>query len=130
MQIIYYYTYRTFPCHDRKLSISPRHTPWSNVGLRALLKAQQLCRSYHGHTKDRTTDLAGPSQVAKKITKTLAPCRYTPIWHNPDFKLHKTPVYFPSWQQRGLTHLHHLFENNEFVSFNALIHPKYRVGRD
>ena len=36
---------------------SRRHAPWSNVGLRA----QQLCRSYLGHTKDRTTGLVGPS---------------------------------------------------------------------
>ena len=35
--------------------LSRRHTPWSNVGLRVLLK---------GHTRDRTTDIAGPSQVA------------------------------------------------------------------
>ena len=51
------------------------------MGLRALLKAQQLCRSYRGLTRDRTTDLAGPSQVAEHsrafylygacVTKTL-----------------------------------------------------------
>lgn len=65
-----------------------------------------------------------------KITKSsLAPCRYTPIWHNPDIQLHNTPVYFPSWQQKGITHLHHLFQNNQFISFNTLI-QKYGVGRD
>ena len=46
------------------IRLSRRHTPWSNVGLRTLLKGQQLCRSYLGHTRDWTTNLAGPSQVA------------------------------------------------------------------
>uniref|UniRef100_A0A3Q3K7X7 Hydroxysteroid (17-beta) dehydrogenase 3 n=1 Tax=Monopterus albus TaxID=43700 RepID=A0A3Q3K7X7_MONAL len=31
-----------------------------------------------------------------KITKSsLAPWRYIPIWHNPDFQLHNNPIYFP-----------------------------------
>ena len=46
------------------IRLSRRHTPWSNVGLRALLKGQQLCRSDRGQTGDRTADLAAPSQVA------------------------------------------------------------------
>uniref|UniRef100_A0A672Z074 Reverse transcriptase zinc-binding domain-containing protein n=1 Tax=Sphaeramia orbicularis TaxID=375764 RepID=A0A672Z074_9TELE len=67
---------------------------------------------------------------AHEITKSsLAPCRLSPMWHNPDFQLYNTPVYFPSWQHKGITHLHHLFENNQFISFNTLI-QKYGVGRD
>lgn len=63
-----------------------------------------------------------------KITESpLAPCRYSPIWHNPDFQLNHTSIYFPSWQQ-GIT-LHHLFQNNQFLSFNALI-QKYGLGKD
>ena len=42
------------------IRLSRRHTPWSNMRLRA----QQLCRSYLGHTGDWTTDLAGPSPLA------------------------------------------------------------------
>ena len=65
-----------------------------------------------------------------KITKSsLAPCRLTPIWHNPDYKQHKTPIHFPTWQQKGITHLHHLFENNQFMSLSGLI-QKYGLGRD
>ena len=37
------------------------------MGLRALLKSQQLCRSYYGGTWDQTNNLAGPSQVAKPL---------------------------------------------------------------
>ena len=67
---------------------------------------------------------------AHKITKSsLAPCRFTPIWYNPDFQLYNTSVHFPSWHQKGITHLHHLFENNQFISFNTLI-QRYGVGRD
>ena len=47
------------------IRLSRRHTPWSNVGLRALLKGPTAVQIfYRGRTWDRTTDLAGPSQVA------------------------------------------------------------------
>ena len=65
--IITYHLADTFIQSNLQLiRLSRRHTPWSNVGLRALLKGPTavLCRSYRGHTRDRTTDLAGPSQVA------------------------------------------------------------------
>lgn len=56
-----------------------------------------------------------------KITKSsLTPCKLTPIWHNPDFQLCKKPIYFPSWQQKGITHLHHVFTNDHFISFDLL----------
>ena len=56
------------------IRLSSRHTPWSNVGLRALLKGQQLCRSYHGRTWDQTTDLCG----SKSSSLTTAPlCWYS-----------------------------------------------------
>ena len=39
--------------------------PLEQCGVKGLTQgAQQLCRSYRGHNRDRTTDLAGPSQVA------------------------------------------------------------------
>ena len=67
---------------------------------------------------------------ANKITKSsLAPCRHTPIWHNPDFRLHNTPIYLPKWQQKGITHLHHVFENHKFMSFKAII-QKCGIGTD
>lgn len=55
-------------------------------------------------------------------------CKYTPIWHNPDFQLHSHPLHFPLWDKKGITHLHHLFENNIFISFQTL-NQKYGVGR-
>ncbi len=65
-----------------------------------------------------------------KITRaSLAPCRYTPIWHNPDFKLGSTTIYFHTWHQNGITQIQHLFLNNQFISLNSLI-QEYGVGRD
>lgn len=67
---------------------------------------------------------------ANKITKaTPAPCRLTPIWHNPDFRLHNAPIHFPKWQQRGIIHHHHVFENHKFMPFTSII-QKFRIGRD
>lgn len=65
-----------------------------------------------------------------KITKaTLAPCKLTPIWHNPDFRLHNAPIHFPKWQQRGITHLRHIFENHNFMSFTSIM-QKFGIGRE
>ena len=47
---------------------SSRHTPWSNVGLRALLKGPNSCADL-GHTRDRTTDLARSKSIS--LTATL-----------------------------------------------------------
>lgn len=59
----------------------------------------------------------------------LSPCKYTPIWHNPDLQLHNTPIYFPLWQQKGITHQHYLFTNNNFISSNTLC-QKYGIRRE
>lgn len=56
-------------------------------------------------------------------------CRYIPIWHNPDFCLHREPINFPKWQQNGITHLHHIFENHKFMPFTSII-QKFGIGRD
>ena len=65
-----------------------------------------------------------------KITKSpLAPCRHTPLWHNPVFRLHNEPIHFPKWQQKGITHLHHVFENHKFMPFTSMI-QKFGIGRD
>lgn len=65
-----------------------------------------------------------------KITKSpQAPCRFTPIWHNPDLRLYNKPIHFPKWQQNGITHLHHVFENHKFMSFPSIV-QKFGIGRD
>ena len=47
------------------ISLSRRHTPRSNVGLKALLKGPPAARILsRDQTRDRTAELAGPSQVA------------------------------------------------------------------
>ena len=46
------------------IRLSRRHFPLKQCGVKGLAQGpQQLCRSYD-HTRDRTTNLAGPSQVA------------------------------------------------------------------
>lgn len=43
--------------------------------------------------------------------------------------MHNSPIYFPRWHQNGISHLHHLFENNSFNSFNTLV-QRCGVGRE
>lgn len=58
---------------------------------------------------------------ALKLThSTTAPCKYTPIWHNPDFHIHTTPIHYHTWEQKGITHLRHLFHNNKFITYTQL----------
>lgn len=66
-------------------------------------------------------------QVNKINKSPLTSCRHTPIWFNPDFQLCNKPIHFPSWRQKGITHLHHLFENNQFISFKTLV-QRYGLG--
>uniref|UniRef100_A0A8C5GQH1 Reverse transcriptase zinc-binding domain-containing protein n=1 Tax=Gouania willdenowi TaxID=441366 RepID=A0A8C5GQH1_GOUWI len=44
----------------------------------------------------------------------------SPIWHNPDFKNKKTPLYLKTWEESGITHLQDLFENDKIRSYNNL----------
>ena len=65
-----------------------------------------------------------------QITKSsLALNKYTPLWHNPMLTLQNKPFHFSTWAQKGITHLCHLFENNQFMSFNTLT-QKYGIGRE
>lgn len=64
---------------------------------------------------------------ALKLTNTsTAPCKYTPIWHNPDFCTNTTPLHYHTWEQKGITRLHHLFYNNKFMTFPQLT-KQYRL---
>ena len=83
---------------------------------------------YYGNITISTT-LSAWWKANKILKSSLDPCKYTPIWHNPYFQLCNTPVHFPSWESRGITHLHHLFENKQFISFNLLV-QRYGVSRD
>ncbi|XP_051807528.1 LINE-1 retrotransposable element ORF2 protein isoform X1 [Acanthochromis polyacanthus] len=57
-----------------------------------------------------------------KITNSsLALCKLTPIWNNPDFLSNKKPLHLHSWSDKGITHLQHIFHNNELVSFSHLV---------
>ena len=38
--------------------------PLEQCGVKGLAQGPNSCASYRSHTRDRTTDLAGPSQVA------------------------------------------------------------------
>lgn len=76
-----------------------------------------------------STTLTAWWKTRKTTDSSQAPCKFTPIWHNPDFQLHNSPIYFPLWHKKGITHLSHLFQNNTFIPFNALI-QKFGVGRE
>lgn len=59
-------------------------------------------------------------------------CIHSPIWHNPDFYFNKQTknktLYFCRWSQHGITHLHHLFSDNKFISFKDLT-SKYAIPK-
>ena len=52
---------------------SGRHTPWNNVGLRALLKGQQLCRSYQGPHQGSNQRPCGSKSSSLTTTLQAAP---------------------------------------------------------
>lgn len=43
--------------------------------------------------------------------------------------MHNSPIYFPLWHKKGITHLYHIFQNNSFIPFNTLI-QKFGVGKE
>ncbi|KAF7647462.1 hypothetical protein LDENG_00171950 [Lucifuga dentata] len=45
---------------------------------------------------------------------------YAPVWNNPDFQINKSTLYFSTWEQKGITHLLHLFQD-KFMSFKNMI---------
>uniref|UniRef100_A0AAQ5ZBJ0 Reverse transcriptase domain-containing protein n=1 Tax=Amphiprion ocellaris TaxID=80972 RepID=A0AAQ5ZBJ0_AMPOC len=47
----------------------------------------------------------------------LKPSILSPIWHNPDFANNKIALYFSTWAERGVTHLHHLLDDNTFRTY-------------
>jgi len=67
-----------------------------------------------------TSTLTAWWKINKITNSSLTPSRHTPIWHNPDFQISNKPIYFPLWQQKGITHLNHLFQDNKFISFKIL----------
>ena len=50
-----------------------------------------------------------------------------PSWLRKSLK--SKTLHFPKWQQKGITHLHHIFENHEFMSLSTII-QKFGIGRD
>ena len=59
----------------------------------------------------------------------MTPCAHTPIWHNPDIIINKSPIVGTKWKEKGITHLHHLFKNNTLLSFQVLV-QKYNIGKE
>ena len=64
---------------------------------------------------------------AHKITNsTLAPCKYTSQWNNPNFLHNKKPLNFTTWKEKGITQLQHIIHNFRFISFEDLV-QKYGI---
>ncbi len=61
-------------------------------------------------------------KIKNMTNSSMDPCIYSHIWYNPDFYFNKNPVVivFSKWSQCGITHLHHLFCDNKFISFKDL----------
>jgi len=54
-------------------------------------------------------------KAIQMINSSLAPCKYTPIWYNPDLKMYNIPIYLPTWHLKGITFFCYLFRNNKFI---------------
>lgn len=67
-----------------------------------------------------STTLAAWWKTLKITNSPTLPCKNTPIWHNPDFLLDKTPIYFHDCEIKGITHLHHLLHGNGLKTFKEL----------
>ncbi len=76
-----------------------------------------------------TSTLTAWWEVNKITNSQLTPCKHTLIWHNPDFQLSNKPIHFPSGQQKGITHLHNLFQENKLAPFKTLI-QRYGLGEE
>ena len=46
------------------------------------------------------------------------PSTSTPVWHNPDFQLNKSPLHFNTWEQKGMTNLYDLFQDTSFKTWS------------
>ena len=58
---------------------------------------------------------------------TLDPCALSPIWHNPDFVNNKTTLYFKTWDEKGITHLHQIFDDNALMTDTKLFQT-FQIG--
>ena len=62
-------------------------------------------------------------------SSTLEPCALSPIWHNPDFVNNKTTLHFKTWEQKGITHLHHIFQDNTLMTDTKLFQT-FEMGKN
>lgn len=47
-----------------------------------------------------------------------APSKLTPLWNNPDFTSNKKTLNFHKCSEKGIMHINHIFQSNNFVSFS------------
>ena len=58
-------------------------------------------------------------EVVKKVVKGSKFISMNPA--DTLFKLHNNTLHYHTWAQKGITHLHHLFHNNQFIDYKDLI---------
>lgn len=58
----------------------------------------------------------------------MQPSLFTPVWHNPDFLVNKSPMTGTKWKEKGITHLLHIFENKTLLTFQQLM-QKYGIDK-
>lgn len=62
-----------------------------------------------------------PTLSALEITDSkLEPCMLFPMCINPDFVISEVPLHFKPWEQKGITHLHLLFQDNTLMTYTKL----------
>lgn len=109
--------------------------PWLEIEQhqiqRILIKfLPQAIKKYdYFHFNTISTTLTAWWKTIQITSSTLSICKDSSLWHNPDFVLYNKPIYFLIWFQKQITHLHHLFENNDFIPFEKLI-QRYGAGRE
>ncbi|KAI2645914.1 LINE-1 retrotransposable element ORF2 protein [Labeo rohita] len=59
----------------------------------------------------------------------LTPHINSPIWNNPDFTINHSPLSNNKWKEKGITHLHHLFPGNTFITFTELM-QRFNLGKE
>lgn len=63
-----------------------------------------------------------------KLTKSsLIPCKFTPIWNNPDILQNKKMINFPQWNNRGIKHLENIIQNRNFIPLEELT-AQYKIS--
>ena len=110
--------------------INPTHNTWTHIEQSYFKKLNLSDLPSMNNTLKKqdsfknltiSTTLTAWWKALKLTNSSTSPSKDTPLWNNPDFHMNNTPLHFRTWEQKGITHLHHLFNNNNFLTYKQLI---------